>query len=245
MNVQKIWENWKTFQKENEKESNEIDEEYCCEYTLEAFERERMPFGEDDYSPDGTYIFVEQLPSNLTPWSRYASRLKIKFGIERKAAQIAAFMLYYITNNDRECKKWFEEYMAENGFENTYNYLNNLFWELYKEDLSYDPEKTYSIEEIMLENTGEGHTFRALKIKDEPEEEENIDPPDEKTKLFREYSNKIRRAGIHQISKIGIDLYNKTKERLFHYKDATTLFEQYRMRKAYLEENYGYRKIKT
>lgn len=246
-NVQETWENWRAFLKENGGKSHMTNDEragdgYYAEYPLEAFERQRMPFGDDDYSPDGIHVFVEQLPSSMTPWRRYAGRLKMKFNIEDKAAQIAAFMMYYVADSNPKCRGWFEGYIAKGGFKKAYGHLRHLFWQLYKEEPSHGPDKPHSIEEIMEDHIGDGHSFRALRIKDEFEEEEIAEKPDTKTELFTAYSDKIRRAGIHQISQIGKDLYSASNKRLFHYEHAVMLFDKYRTRKAYLEDNYGVNK---
>jgi|GEM_PF-5937429 len=217
-------------------------EDCTCEYTLEAFTRERSAYGDSDYSPDGIHIFVEQLPSSIAPWRSYAGRLKRKFGLDEKTAQAAAVMVNYVGDGTWPVKRWFEGYSSKAGFKKAFGHVRMLFWKLYSLEPHDGERRASNIAEFIEEHIGEGHAFRALPIAiDEmaEAEEEAKRVPDAKTENYRMFHDMIRRAGTHQISNIGSKLYNANNNGWFYYEDATALFAFYRDRKEYLYENFG------
>lgn len=219
-------------------------EDCCVDYVLDAFDRERSTFGDTDASPDGIHFFVEQLPSSIAPWRAYAGRLKRKFSLSEKEAQMSAAMVQYLSDGNWKVKGWFEGYVKMGGFKKAFSHVKHLFWNVYRLEPADGTTPARTIEEFMDEAIGEGHAFRALPIEIDEREEARMEEDaklhvDQKVESFRQFYDKIRRAGIHQISAIGSELYKANAGKWFYYEDASTLFKSYNERKDHLYETYG------
>ncbi len=230
--------------KKNTEKQLTAGDDCVVEYVLDNFERVRSNFGDSDMSPDGINVFVQQLPSSIAPWRSYAGRLKRKFGLTEKEAQMAAVIIQYLSDGDWQVKGWFEGYVKMGGFKKAFNHAKHLFWSVYRLEPQTGTPKAKTIAEFMDTSIGEGKIFRALPIAIDEYAEAEMEAKDAlrvdvKIENYRMFHDMIRKAGIHQISAVGTKLFNANNDRWFHYEDATSLFEFYRQRKDHLQTHYG------
>jgi len=144
-------------------------------------------------------------------------------------ASLAAYSLYFISGLEKESTQWFEGLVKEQGFDSAFSYLRGLYFEMKK----LDAEDTDALGKI--ENgLPEGGCFHTMPvIPEDGEEYEN-----KAAALYREFSSRIRRAGVHQLGAIGKDLYESGRE--MGYELTNMLWSQYRERKEALRK---YRRV--
>ena len=188
---------------------------------------DRMIFEETIIADD--QAIVDHLPSSLPPHHRTARRWEKKFGVSGKMASLAAYALYFISGLEKKSTQWFEGLVEEQGFDSAFSYLRGLYFEMKKLDAE-DTDALGKIENGLPEG-GCFHTMPVIMV-DEAENE------DKATELYREFSGRIRKAGVHQLGAIGKDLYESGRQ--MGYELTNMLWSQYRARKEALRK---YRRV--
>ena len=208
-------------------EALSLDIETGEHFRVELSPLDRMIFEETIIADD--QAIVDHVPSSLPPHHRTARRWEKKFKVSGKMASLAAYALYFISGLEKESTQWFEGLVEEQGFDSAFSYLRGLYFEMKK----LDAEDTDALGKI--ENgLPEGGCFHTMPvIPEDGEEYEN-----KAAELYREFSGRIRRAGVHQLGAIGKDLYESGRE--MGYELTNLLWSQYRERKESLRK---YRRV--
>ena len=206
-----------------------------ADYTdVPLLSREEDPLGDMECSFDGVSFLVETEPSTLPVHFRWGRRLEKKFKVPGKAAILFSYMLYaQLDGENREVRTYYEQQIAERGFESVASQVRALFFEM----LHLEPgDETRAF-------IGEGAEFRALPVDVRQWDQENPEPvlSEKEAKAMETYYSivaKIRRLGRKQIAEAGKKLFAWSRRddvrALLGYETIKMIWDEYNARKQQL-----------
>lgn len=194
------------------------------QFRLNLSPLDRMIY-EEAVALDGGMAIIGHVPSNMPAHHRTARRLEVKFKVTGKAAALAAYMLYVVGGLDREITRWFESTVATSSWDEAFAELHTYFKGVRECDST-------SVDVMGKVEAGlpEGDCYHAVPLVPEYSEPEELNEQDE---LYSLFSNRIRRAGVHQIGAVGKEMYAVNLK--LGFENAKALWAQYNTRKAALQ----------
>lgn len=182
-------------------------------------------------SSTGDVALVECIPSNLPVHHRYMRRIEKKFKVAEDTAAHTAYMLYRVGDLNHEVCKWFEGLATEQGFESAFAQIKGLFFELFQ----CEPKSTDVMGKIKgsLPSGTEYYSVPLIPV------EEKYDPRMSLDDLLADIKATIRRAGKHQIGRIGKTLYSWSQDAqirtVFGFNNIQSVWEVFKASKKRLE----------